>query len=135
MMARLTVDLPQPDSPTSPMVSPGITIIEKSITAGMTPRRVWNETFRSSISRIVVFALLPASITASLIAERLLAQPIGQKVEPEHEAHHRQRRHHCHMGRGSDPHKGAPVIDHRAPVRAFGLEPQAEEAERAQKAL
>ena len=52
MTARATVDLPQPDSPTSPMLSPGITVQEKSITAGISRRRVKNEIERCSISRM-----------------------------------------------------------------------------------
>ncbi len=40
MMAIATVDLPQPDSPTIPMVSPGLTVNEKSTTAGISPARV-----------------------------------------------------------------------------------------------
>ena len=40
MMAIATVDLPQPDSPTSPMLSPFCTVSEKSITAGISPARV-----------------------------------------------------------------------------------------------
>ena len=40
MMAIATVDLPQPDSPTRPMLSPFCTVSEKSITAGISPARV-----------------------------------------------------------------------------------------------
>ncbi len=50
--ASATVDLPQPDSPTSPIASPGMTLQEKSITAGISPARVKNEMPRRSISRI-----------------------------------------------------------------------------------
>ena len=35
MMASATVDLPQPDSPTSPIAWPGMTRQEKSMTAGI----------------------------------------------------------------------------------------------------
>ena len=52
MMPSDTVDLPQPDSPTMPIASPGITVQEKSITAGISPRRVKKEIDRFSISRI-----------------------------------------------------------------------------------
>ena len=47
-----TVDLPQPDSPTSPIDSPAITVQEKSITAGISRRRVKKLIERWSISRI-----------------------------------------------------------------------------------
>ena len=50
--ASATVDLPQPDSPTSPIASPGMTLQEKSITAGISPARVKNEMPRRSISRM-----------------------------------------------------------------------------------
>ena len=43
MMPSATVDLPHPDSPTSPIASPGITLQEKSITAGISARRVKKE--------------------------------------------------------------------------------------------
>ena len=49
-----TVDLPQPDSPTSPIASPGITVQEKSITAGISRRRVKKEIERFWISRMGV---------------------------------------------------------------------------------
>ena len=40
MIASATVDLPQPDSPTMPTASPGITVRLKSTTAGISPARV-----------------------------------------------------------------------------------------------
>jgi hypothetical protein len=40
MMASATVDLPQPDSPTMPTASPGMTVRLKSTTAGISPARV-----------------------------------------------------------------------------------------------
>ena len=40
MMASATVDLPQPDSPTIPCASPGISFMLKSTTAGISPARV-----------------------------------------------------------------------------------------------
>ena len=40
MIARATVDLPQPDSPTTPTASPGMTLRLKSTTAGISPWRV-----------------------------------------------------------------------------------------------
>ena len=52
MMPSDTVDLPQPDSPTMPIASPGMTVQEKSITAGISPLRVKKEIDRFSISMI-----------------------------------------------------------------------------------
>ena len=64
MMPSDTVDLPQPDSPTMPIASPGSTEQEKSMTAGISPRRVKNEIDRFSISRIGCAAFLTASFIA-----------------------------------------------------------------------
>ena len=49
---KATVDLPQPDSPTSPNASPGMMVAEKSITAGISRRRVKKEIDKRSISRM-----------------------------------------------------------------------------------
>jgi hypothetical protein len=40
MIAMATVDLPQPDSPTSPMLPPWFRVMLKSMTAGISPARV-----------------------------------------------------------------------------------------------
>ncbi len=40
MIAMATVDLPHPDSPTSPTLSPAFRVILKSTTAGISPARV-----------------------------------------------------------------------------------------------
>src|SRR6056297_141815 len=115
-----TVDLPQPDSPTRPTASPGMTETEKSITAGISRSRVKKEMDSVSISRIgpsyVSFmSSLPiggalktalvslgrkylgvrgrAPVQRSSIAQRFLAQTIGQQVEPQHHAQQRQGRH------------------------------------------
>ena len=52
MTPSATVDLPQPDSPTRPIASPGMTVQEKSITAGISRSRVKKEIERFSISRM-----------------------------------------------------------------------------------
>src|SRR5579863_199044 len=62
MMARATVDLPQPDSPTTPCASPGISLRLKSTTAGTSPALVKYETQRLRHSRTGVCSL-KASIT------------------------------------------------------------------------
>ena len=49
---KATVDFPHPDSPTSPIASPGITVQEKSITAGISNSLVKNDIERFLISRI-----------------------------------------------------------------------------------
>ena len=68
MMPSDTVDLPQPDSPTMPIASPGSTEQEKSMTAGISPRRVKNEIDRFSISRIGWLAFLTVSFMARSIS-------------------------------------------------------------------
>jgi hypothetical protein len=40
MIPKATVDLPQPDSPTRPTLSPASMVSEKSTTAGISPARV-----------------------------------------------------------------------------------------------
>jgi hypothetical protein len=40
MIAMATVDLPQPDSPTRPTLSPCLSVRLKSMTAGISPARV-----------------------------------------------------------------------------------------------
>src|SRR6185436_1558142 len=91
MTASATVDLPQPDSPTRPIASPGMMVQEKSITAGISPARVKNEMFRSSTSRIGV------AMSAPLVLQRLLAQAVGQQIEAEDQRHQRQGRRQSRM--------------------------------------
>src|SRR5512147_300698 len=91
MMPRATVDLPQPDSPTMPIASPGMTVQEKSITAGISKARAKNEIDRFSISRMGSFRATASSM-AALVLQRLFAHRIGQQVEAEHQRHQRDRR-------------------------------------------
>ena len=68
MIPSETVDLPQPDSPTMPIASPGITVQEKSITAGISPLLVKNEIDRFSISMIGLAACVAEAWTTSFMA-------------------------------------------------------------------
>ena len=52
IIPNATVDFPQPDSPTSPIASPGCILQLKSITAGISRRRVKKEIESPSISKI-----------------------------------------------------------------------------------
>src|SRR5271170_4078780 len=104
MMASATVDLPQPDSPTSPIACPGMTRHEKSMTAGISPPRVKNEMPRRSISSS------GSTIASPSIAQRLLADRVGEQVQAEHERHQRQGR-----GQGGvsvDAHEASRYVDH-----------------------
>src|SRR4051812_10235010 len=129
-----TVDLPQPDSPTMPIACPGITVQEKSITAGISPRLVKNEIDRFSISRIGSAGFLTASFIGSSragcsISQRFLAQRIGQQVEAEHQRHQRQRRCHALPVEQAQLRNLAAVLDRRAPIGAFRPHAEAEEAQ------
>src|SRR4051794_23869634 len=144
MMPSDTVDLPQPDSPTMPIASPGMTVQEKSMTAGISPLRVKKEIDRFSISMIGAsvgpFVGLPGFRTASFmgrsnpcssgmpgrarhgsfptsILHRLFAQRVGQEIEAEHERHQRDRRRQRRVDEGAQQTAG--ILDRRAPVGAF----------------
>jgi hypothetical protein len=93
MMPSDTVDLPQPDSPTMPIASPGMTLQEKSITAGISP--LGEEGDRQVLDLDDRFGVMFVALTASFIAglpsvfQRLFAQRVRQQVEAEHEGHQR----------------------------------------------
>src|SRR5690606_855016 len=154
MMPSDTVDLPQPDSPTMPIASPGITLQEKSMTAGISPRRVKKEIDRFSMSTIGSALSMFVAFTASFIVpnshrmvsrkptalprhhalsvlHRLLAQRVGKQVQPEHEAHQCDRRRQRRMDEGAQQPAG--VLDRRAPVGALRRQPETEIAERAEQ--
>src|SRR5262245_9917597 len=133
MMAIATVDLPQPDSPTSPTLSPRSTVREKSMTAGISPARVEYETFRSLISRTGAcssnrMGMVARSFSPSpSIPERDLAQPVGQQVEAQNQGGDRDTRKDRHV-RERHRHRAA-LVDHPAPVRIGGREAEPKEAE------
>src|SRR6476660_7729323 len=89
MMPSETVDFPQPDSPTMPIASPGMTVQEKSMTAGISPFRVKKEMERFSISTIgwTAFMASPPSVFQGLFAQR-----VREQVQAQHERHQRDRR-------------------------------------------
>jgi hypothetical protein len=95
MIASAVNDLPQPDSPTMARVSPAETVSDRPSTAGNTPRRVNNDTCRSSIERIGVgTALLPMIISAiPQLGVKRIVEAIAHKVEREHSEHDRETRH------------------------------------------
>src|SRR5215813_10988156 len=121
MTARSTVDLPEPDSPTTPTISPGCRARVRSFTAGWSTPPTAKLTLRFSISR-----------SGSDIAERALqVKAIAQSLAEEVEAD----------DGGADGHRGAEerpegdadvllrLVDHDAPVRVRRLGAQAEIAQ------
>src|SRR3546814_5323258 len=80
MMAAPVIDLPAPDSPTTPSTSPAEISSETSSTATRVPRRVGNSTrrLRTSSSFGLVMRLPELGI------ERI-AQPVTQQVDRQHQ--------------------------------------------------
>src|SRR5262250_512489 len=122
MTARSAVDLPEPDSPTTPTISPGCRARVRSFTAGWSTPPTAKLTLRFSISR-----------SGSDIAERALqveaiAQPLAEEVEADDGGADGQR------GAEERPEGDADVllrlVDHDAPVRVRRLGAQAEIAQR-----
>src|SRR5215471_2887276 len=122
MTARSAVDLPEPDSPTTPTISPGCSARVRSFTAGWSTPPTAKLTLRFSISR-----------RGSDIAERSLqveaiAQSLAEEVEADDGGADGQR------GPEERPEGDADVllrlVDHDAPVRVRRLGAQAEIAQR-----
>src|SRR5271154_902869 len=88
-------DLPEPDSPTMPSVSPLATEILTCCTALTMPRRVANSTVRSSTSSSGC-ALVISSSRPSLRVDEI-AQSVAKQVEAKH------RDHQCDAGKERDP--------------------------------
>src|SRR6202795_130113 len=81
-------DLPEPDSPTTPSVSPLATDMLTCCTALTMPRRVANSTVRSLTSSsgwAVMFSRPTLRIDD-------VAQPVAEQVEAEHRDHQRETR-------------------------------------------
>src|SRR5262249_24236507 len=79
-MALASVLLPQPDSPTKPMISPGRMLKLAPSSTLAAPWSVANETRRFSTSR----RLSPSAGTANPWIEDI-AQPVAQEVEAHHD--------------------------------------------------
>src|SRR3712207_4666030 len=80
MMAAPVMDLPAPDSPTTPSTSPGWMLKETSSSATSVPRRVGNSTRRFfTSSRGNVLDILPQ------LRIEGVAQPVAQEIDGEHE--------------------------------------------------
>src|SRR5688500_3738590 len=125
MIAMRRVDLPQPDSPTSPKLSPGMTSSAKSGNATTEPEEDRYSTLRSRMeSSGSVTAAPPRSVR-----ERQLAQAVGEQVEAEHERDDREAGEQRHVREHRD--HGRRLLDHAAPVRVRRGQAEAEEAESA----
>src|ERR1700735_5560992 len=125
--------LPEPDSPTIPTVSPGLSDRLTSLTAATLPLSVWNRMRRSLISRIGatesgVIARGAAGARISAISAVLWIEGIAQAVGDEIQAEKRER-----QGAGGKDqliglgiHGGGTGIDQRAPARRRFLNTQAQ---------
>src|SRR5262245_38745371 len=112
MTAYEVTDLPEPDSPTMPTVSPLASEILSRSTARTVPRRVENSTVRSRTSRRGM-AVIAASSPALRVDD--VAQPIAQKIEAEYRHHQRG------AGKEGDPpfardHEGGALRNHDPPL-------------------
>src|SRR4051794_38050750 len=104
MIANATVDLPEPDSPTSPNASRGLMA---KLRPGMTfasPARRKNETRALSSSR-----------TGASITKADFPQPYGQKVEADGQGRDRSAGDQRHVR--PDRHHPVRVLHHPAPIR------------------
>src|SRR5215472_17751291 len=123
-IALASVVLPQPDSPTSPMISPGRIVKLTPSSTLATPCSVANETRRFSTSR----RLSPGDCTANPWIEDI-AQPIAQEVEAHHyEKDGKSRCQRIPPGLGQE---FARFGDHAPPFRRRRWCAETEEAERA----
>src|SRR4029077_15943007 len=108
-------DLPEPDSPTMPTVSPLATRTSTCSTARTTPRRVENSTVRSATSSSgTVSVTTPNSGSPLRIDDG--AHPIAEQIEAEHRDHQRS------AGKERDPplarnHEGGAFRHHDSPFR------------------
>src|SRR3954454_9262146 len=118
MIARATVDLPEPDSPTRPNASRGwMAKVRPGITLA-SPARRKNETRALSSSR-----------TGVSVTQADLAQADGEEVEADRQRGDRGAGDQRHVR--PDRHHAVRVLDHAAPVRVGRGQADAEEAEHA----
>src|ERR671913_2065640 len=122
MIAMRRVDLPQPDSPTRPKLSPGMMSSEKSGKATTEPEEDRYSTLRS---RMESSGFVTAS--RSSIRERQLAQAVGEQVEAEHERDDGEAGEQRHVREHRD--HGGRLLDHAAPVRVRRRQAESQEAE------
>src|SRR5262245_51857556 len=143
-MARAVIDLPDPDSPTRPTASPGLTLIETSRRTLRCAPSTRSRTVRSSTSSSgsadrTAAAACPAPACTALIGApparhslaclRLLEQPLAEDIERDHDGD----------DAGSRRERGQRITlwnadlvlgDHHSPVRGGRLHAKAEEGHR-----
>src|SRR5512132_1340644 len=121
MIARATVDFPQPDSPTSPSASPRPSVKESRGTTLSSPARRTYEIRTSWNSRSG-----PERGAAS-VTQADLAESDGKHVEGDDQRGDRRTREERHVG----PHRDHPVRvpHHAAPVGVGGRDSDAKETE------
>src|ERR1700694_4733438 len=123
--AEEVTDLPEPDSPTMPSVSPLATEMLTCCTALTMPRLVANSTVRSLTSSSGC-AVMVASSRPSLWIDDV-AQTVAEQVEAEHRDHQRKAGEQCDPPFARD-HEARALRNHDAPFR--GRRPDAEPDER-----
>src|SRR2546425_2170968 len=136
MSERAVTVLPQPDSPTSPSVSPAASSKDTPSTARTTPSRVKNCVYRSLTSRSSGTPLPFASKAAESTGQCLGLHPRVERVpeavadegEGQHDDRDAERWKQDRPGRGREDHES--LIDHHAPGRRRWLDLDTEERRR-----
>ena len=123
-MDSAVTDLPQPDSPTMPSVSPRASSNDTPSTARTTPSSVSNWVCRSRTSRIAFTAAVTSSRQPRV---EPVAQPVAQKVHRQHGDG--EERAGNQDGPGRDLEEGAALGDDVAPARHFRRHAGAQEAQ------
>src|SRR3990172_4152771 len=119
--------LPEPDSPTTPTVSPGPTAKLTSLTALTSPSGVSNTVSSPSTSRVGTTAGASRASASAILGIEGIAQPVPDEVEAE------QRRGEEDGGEHQRPpgglHRSRALADQHAPARVRLLHAEAEEAD------
>src|SRR5215471_8860778 len=115
MSDMASVDLPQPDSPTRPTLSPALISIEKLEIAGTTLPLDLYSTVR------------PLIVSSGSVIEGELAQPIRQQIEAEDERDDCEARQQCHVR--PDRNHRRRLLHHTAPIGIGWRQAEAKEAE------
>src|SRR2546425_2898965 len=136
MSERAVTVLPQPDSPTSPSVSPAASSKDTPSTARTTPSRVKNCVCRSLTARSsgtpLPFPSKAAESTGQCLGlhprvERV-AKAVADEGEGQHDDRDAERWKQDRPGRGREDHES--LVDHHAPGRRWRLDPDTEERQR-----
>src|SRR6202030_2144008 len=118
--------LPDPDSPTTPTVSPSAIAKDTSLTALTSPSGMVKRVLRFLTSSSATMLNNPCS---TVLGVEGVAQPVADEVEAEQGGGEENGGEHQHPGRGL--HLGSPVGDEHAPARVGLLYAEAEEGQEA----